>query len=507
MNDILNRIQNLITNRVHTKIERLKHRRGDHDQREHGNWSRGPGMYGGAINAPSGKRLIAMGQLQANRQNIFDSDFTFYNRDVKLSEERNNSRLPSRFDISPYTSEMSKVSDGASGVQTFEIDGKRYFYRRSPIFAGSFRGFENPDKSVSTSQLEKYWFSMPSFYMPLIADSLSTAMGLNVAPVAQMTAQGRVITNGMNFQKVSPEQKIYQLKQQYLGNQTEKNYKEYIDALEPHIVMSLLTGNVDVKPDNLSVVDDKISSVDYDYAGGNSRITGKFEQKEPVLQDYVSILLNKQPPNNSFLSAEMRSTLEGMQQGGIQWNENISDFARQQIMTRINSLLEIDNSFGETIQKFQDDDEYNNSRAVDKVADELTDKLKNDSLQELNAQPLQKDARANAVYLQNWASKIQKLLFYYFKNNFDYLKRQVGTERAEEIVEEVFGMDYNSLVSSTDALQKELIDSVMGFYKTNSAVSAENFLQQAQQLEQQIQQNSLVLMSDKFYQRAYKRYT
>ena len=68
-------------------------------------------------------------------------------------------------------------------------------------------------------------------------------------------------------------------------------------------------------------------------------------------------------------------------------------------------------------------------------------------------------------------------------------------------------MDYNSLVSSTDALQKELIDSVMGFYKTNSAVSAENFLQQAQQLEQQIQQNPLVLMSDKFYQRVFRRYT
>jgi hypothetical protein len=500
MNEILNRIQNLLINRVHTKLERLKHRRGDHDQREHGNWSRGAGMHGGNVYVPTGKRLIAMNQMQNIRQNVFGSDFTFYNKNVQLSEERNNSRLPSRLDISPYVGKMSTVSDGASGVQTFEIDGKRYFYRRAPIYAASYRGPGNPDKRISTSQLEKYWFSMPSYYMPLIADSLSTAMGLNVAPVAQMTEQGRMITNGMNFQKVSADQKINQLKKQYLENKTEENYKEYIDALEPHIVMSLLTGNVDIKPDNLSVVDDKISSVDYDYAGGNARVTGKWEEKEPILQDYVSILLNKEPPNNSFLSTEMRSTLEGIQQGGIQWNENISDFARQQMMTRINSLLEIDNSFGETIQRFQDDNESNNSKAVDNVVDEFTGKLENDSLQELNAQPLQKDARADALNLQNWANKIQKLLFVYFKQNFDYLKRKVGTERAEQIVEEIFGIDYNSLVSSTDALQKELVDSTTGFYKTNSAVSAENFLQQSQQLEQQIQQNPLVLNSDRFHQ-------
>ena len=60
----------------------------------------------------------------------------------------------------------------------------------------------------------------------------------------------------------------------------------------------------------------------------------------------------------------------------------------------------------------------------------------------------------------------------------------------KKVVEEVFGTDYNSLIGSTDALQKELIDSTTGFYKTNSAVSAENFLQQSQQLEQKIQENS-----------------
>jgi hypothetical protein len=500
MNDILNRIQNLLINRVHLKLERLKHRRGDHDQREHGNWSRGPGMYGGQINAPSGKRLIAMNKLQTNRQNIFGSDFTFYNRDAKLSEERNASRLPSRFDIAPYVSKMSTVSDGASGVQTFEIDGKRYFYRRAPIYSASYRGYGNPNKFSSTQQLEKYWFSMPSYYMPLIADSLSTAMGFNIAPVAQMTEQGRMITNGMNIQKIDAEEKIYQLKNEYLQNKTEENYKKYIDALEPHIVMSLLTGNVDIKPDNLSVVDDKISSVDYDYAGGNAKVTGKDEYREPILQDYVSILLNKQPPNNSFLSSEMRTTLEGMQQDGIKWNENISDFAKQQMMTRINSLLEIDNSFRETIQRFQDNNENNNYGSVDRIIDEFADKMENDSLQELNAQPIEKDARASAVNLQNWANKIQKLLFFYFKQNFESLRRAVGTERAEQIVEEIFGIDYNSLVNNTDALQKELVDSTTRFYTADSAVSSNNFLQQSQQLEQQIQTNPLVLNSDRFYQ-------
>jgi hypothetical protein len=499
MNDILNRIHNLGINRVHTKLERLKHRRGDHDQREHGNWSRGPGMYGGVVNAPSGKRLTAMNQLQANRQNIFGSDFTFYNRNVQLAQERNNSRLPVAFDISPYENEMSKVSEGASGVQTFEIDGERYFYRRSPIYAGSFRGFDNPDKSIAKNTLGIYWFSMPSYYMPLIADSLSTAMGLNIAPVAQMTKQGRVISNGVNIQKIDAEEKIYQLKNEYLQNKTEENYKKYIDALEPHIVMSLLTGNVDVKPANLSVVDDKISSVDYDYAGGNPKITGKFRDREMVLQDYVSILLNKQPPNNSFLSAEMRATLEGMQQGKIQWNENISDFARQQMMTRINSLLEIDNSFGETVEKFQNNNEYIYG-SVERVIDEFADKMEDDSLQELNAQPLEKEVRVNAVNLQNWSSKIQKLLFYYFKQNFDYLKRKVGTERAEEIVEEVFGVDYNTLVNDTDALQKELVNALTGFYNINSPVNSSNFLQQSQQLEQKIQQNPMVLNSDRFHQ-------
>jgi len=65
------------------KLQRLKHKIGMHDQREHGNWSKGPGMYGGEVDIPMGKRLTAMNQLQANRQNIFGSDFA-YSDDVKL---------------------------------------------------------------------------------------------------------------------------------------------------------------------------------------------------------------------------------------------------------------------------------------------------------------------------------------------------------------------------------------------------------------------------------------
>jgi len=47
-------------NRLH---QRLKHKLGMHDQREHGNWSKGPGMYGGEIYQPVGRR----GEFLVNR--------------------------------------------------------------------------------------------------------------------------------------------------------------------------------------------------------------------------------------------------------------------------------------------------------------------------------------------------------------------------------------------------------------------------------------------------------
>jgi len=58
---------NLKNQLLHAKInrlhQRLKHKLGEHDQREHGNWSKGPGMYGGEIYQPVGRR----GEFLANR--------------------------------------------------------------------------------------------------------------------------------------------------------------------------------------------------------------------------------------------------------------------------------------------------------------------------------------------------------------------------------------------------------------------------------------------------------
>lgn len=83
MKDILQRIHLL-------QKSRLKHKIGMHDQREHGNWSKGPGMYGGEVYIPSGRRESVMSSLQQQRQNIFGTT-TAFSDDVKLrrSDTRN----------------------------------------------------------------------------------------------------------------------------------------------------------------------------------------------------------------------------------------------------------------------------------------------------------------------------------------------------------------------------------------------------------------------------------
>lgn len=264
----MNRIKQLID-----KIETFKHMRGRHDQRSHNRWPSGyipqtiPSANGSA------RRTAAV----LDRGGSPSASLVLENRNqVRL--DRNNSRLPSNTPSSFFVSEF-EVGNSGTIIERTGKDGKIYFDRKNPFFTGT----SHADKEV--------WATFPSYMMPAIADDVSTALGMDISPVAQIMEKGTVITNlGDGYQA------IHQVQAEAAKNglnahlytvddiriKTEDEYVERENIFEATAIMELLLGQADghggnygfvpVKDDNGNVISYQLHSYDIDLAGAKASL-------------------------------------------------------------------------------------------------------------------------------------------------------------------------------------------------------------------------------------------
>ena len=476
-------------------LTRIKHLRGRHNQLDHA-WNRGMGRGGGGADLASNQMgplptqqfyrqqyaklmeqrrsgQITREEMRSQMRNLRgivetqpNNRLTLANElkpEIDISElvdrvqkERARDRLTYNIDISPYINPNMRVSDGASGVLEVTLpdsllanpdqQGKKFYYRRTPIYGGSYRGQYKFDESFVDSRngqsnaeaLEKnFWFPMPSFYMPLVADALSSSMGLNIAPVATITSQGRVLVNPLPPSRPggnAPALLIQELQRAYEENPTQENFERYINTIESFIVMSLLTGNVDIKPENLWIVknesglidsDELITTVDYDYTGGNSSVTGPYQQEEPILQNYMKMILKR--GETRLLTPTMRAILQRISDEGItptsnyaQTNENeestiirpgVPPIVNEMMIERIRVLLDLDDRFSQISQSFQENLRFvSEDAATGAAVREITNGLFNISMNALSFFKLLKPMRRKAINAQIIANMVQRAI-------------------------------------------------------------------------------------------------
>ena len=522
------------------RLQKHKHLRGRHDQLDHA-WNRGMGGggAGGAVTGGLSKmmkyrqtraalldmvrtgdmtRNEAREQLRAMRETLGDMSPTrreefatsrttgglagitqsqvSFNQDLvknikQFQEKRNNQRLPYNFDPTQYTSQMSRVEEGASGVQEFEIDGKPYYYRRTPIFAGSRnRGVPDVERIV-----ENYWFSLPSYYMPLIADSIAGAMGVNVAPVSQMTNQGRVVASQINFDaETGVIEYLDSLLQKYEDNPTQENYDEYVNSLEPMVVINTITGNVDAKYDNTKMIDNRedapvggkkfLMSFDFDYAGSNPKYTGKYFEPNDILIRYAQFKSKHGKPGEKFLSSQMEDVLKEMP-NTLQWNEAIPDYARQQILNRIENLLAINASTN--VDK----------KPVSEIIDSVVEKMQEDSKEELSQRSDAENIRNHMIYLQSNQSKLVEGMRYLDKN-LAIITDAKGDDMALDELEVFFGEDYSTLMNNAQDLHDQILKITNDVFSDYDNVSFSSIQQQIQLLMSMISSSPLIRRSRDF---------
>ena len=348
----------------------LKHLRGRHDQRDHNRW---PAGYVAQSYVPTGRRgdlmtSRASGQIGrgiqgtaqvamlANQMSIpwsptsqfaTQDDLIAHIRSVQ--EKRNSQRLPFRYDILQHQKEFAvPKARGISGVKALSINGEPYFYREYPEYWRKAFG------SIVSSNSANNWSIIPTYLNTIVADDLSSAMGLNIAPVSQVSSTGYTIARGLDLDtSVSVEDIVISFLSPVIDSQ---EYRERRRTLEPLAVLDLILGNNDNHAGNFGVIqiDDgngntypQFAGYDYDLSGGSTkRVPGKQNGSTPVNLwiDLINNSAGKKPlGEKGFLSDDMRQILSVLPQT-IQWNDTIPEDARKQILDRVNHLLYLDST-------------------------------------------------------------------------------------------------------------------------------------------------------------------
>lgn len=362
--DLLERIRKLrLKIRNEDAKQSFKHMRGRHDQRSHNRWPAGYIAQSGANNgAVENRRANYLKRLSnstvassANTDSINtnliatpSSSLILYSANPipstplkkeieKVQKEREKVRLPKKFDISKQQMEdlTDVYNEGSSHVMKFEgPDGRIYFYRQTPSFVG-------PDEPGA-------WTHYPSYLLTLAADDLSGALGLNIAPVAEMMAQsGRIVTNGMEFTGQNGADVLEEIS--YI--QDEDTYLNYERSIEAIAVLDLILGQNDANGQNYMPAHDdfspsgiaaRIACFDYDLSGSYLQST-VWEYFSQLRTD--SYLARYRPPNETgLLSNDMRSRLEAAVEM-VKWNSDLPVPLQRQLIARINALLDADMDF------------------------------------------------------------------------------------------------------------------------------------------------------------------
>jgi hypothetical protein len=371
MNYILKKLEQLTRERL---LTRLKHLRGQHDQRDHA-WNRGMGAGGAGVELGPNQmgplptmqmyreqRLALMSQHRQGeitreemRRQIRDlrgmvdspsvvlgnNSESTYSATVaenirKFQEQRDAIRLPDDFDITPYIDQMRYAGDGVSNVQRGEINGETYFYRRLPHYG---EGYKYKDT----------WSSLRGPLKAIVADDIASALGLPLAPVSSLTNERFVITPAMTFVKEPVFDVFRKYKNNFFNAQTkeeeEKAQDTYIRFQEPLAIMDLIIGQNDGHQTNINIIknpnrdlydsEDILTSVDYDLSGRN------YHKSIAIVEWARALALDPTKTDRRILTPQMREILTQFSQN-VQWSEFIPERAQQEYLARVQAILDMD---------------------------------------------------------------------------------------------------------------------------------------------------------------------
>ena len=417
------------------RLHSYKHLRGRHDQRDHNRWPAGYQAQG-YIPTGGGRRAGLLssratgGVAGITQQNIM------MNQDLvgeikEFQKERDVQRLPLNFDMSPYKEKFDSAGSGATGVKKVQIGNEIYFYRDTPGYFGA-EGFETANEN---------WFVMPGLYFPLIADSLSSAMGVNVAPLAQLSSNERVITSDIGIE-VSKGPKWYmqsRIEDIKTGNLSREESDKIRYEMEPYIALSLIIGQGDGHWGNVSVVRNSPNSVldtEYMIATVDTDFSGAETNTDNAVGLFFDELLKGRPVGEGIFSPRMEEILRLIPQT-IEWHPAITRDAKNQILSRVRALI-------------QANEDYKNHPLS---IDEITEKM--NVAATLNRGMLK--LRDTAISLQDTVQQLDES-FEYTQQVYDMVRRNNGDDVANEIFEQVVGKKYDTYVQEQNVLHKEILD-------------------------------------------------
>ena len=286
MNNILEKLQQLTLNRL---VTRLKHLRGRHDQLDHA-WNRGMGRGGGGAalapnqmgplpttdfyrqrrielmeqqrqgqitNAEMRRQMrdlrgITVGTLESNQSNdlILGNNTTESIKD--FIKKRNKSRLRRgiKVDVSKIPFSQQGGVSGVKKLNTKSLNSEGfvdsvYYYRDTPQYRGT-RSFPS-DSSV-------LWSLLRGPLKGLAADNIASAMGLPIAPVAQESSDGFVITSKLPLARRDWNEFLNKLYQEHYANPTPENYLKIKKLVEPLAIMDLIIGQNDGHDGNINLI-------------------------------------------------------------------------------------------------------------------------------------------------------------------------------------------------------------------------------------------------------------
>lgn len=265
-----------------------------------------------------------------------------------IQSKRNARRLPQGINISQEIRSATINTEGMSKVKELYIaDGsgneKKYFYRNTPI-----------EIKNTIANIDKNWLGSNSSINAIVADDLSSAMGLNIAPVSQVSNEGSVLTEsyesmslgiGMN-QEYTPEN--ISSSSEWLAKRRE---------IESIAILDLLLGQSDghianygkLPENNEDIMQSMIVGFDFDYSGSS---TNKNHNGSYAAMTYFDVLYGQSKDlapssEKGFLSNEMRQLLTVIPET-IEWNDAVPEITRDQILSRVNHLLKLDSEYNAT---------------------------------------------------------------------------------------------------------------------------------------------------------------
>jgi len=420
------------------RLQSYKHLRGRHDQRDHNRWPAGYQAQG-YIPTGGGKRAGVMANRATGGLAGITQSQTLLNQDLvgkikEFQKERDIQRLPLNFDMSPYKGKFDSAGSGATGVKKVKIGNEIYFYRDIPGYFGA-EGFENAKDN---------WFVMPGFYFPLIADSLSSAMGVNVAPVAQLSSDERVITNDIGID-ASKGPKWYMqsgIEDIEIGNLSREEADKVRYEMEPYIALSLIIGQGDGHWGNVSVVRNSPNSIldtEFMLATVDTDFSGAETNADNAVGLFFEELLKGQPVGNGIFSPRMEEILRLIPQT-IQWHPAIIGDARYQILARVRALIQAN------------EDYKNNPLYIDEITEEM-----NVAATMNRGMPAQLKLRDDAISLQDAVQRLSGS-FEYTQEVYDRIRRNNGDDIANEIFEQAVGKKYDAYVKEQNLLREEMLN-------------------------------------------------